>query len=261
MLPTRRSKALYSRGITLIELLIAMVVISISLLSLLLILTQAMSDARFAAVQTELDSQLSFALTRIEDDVKLASNFSGNVNAPFADSYEPTTEWDYTGDSEDDRVLILSMPATVNRANTPGRILTYRDDAAYNCSSELTLNTVHTYRVVFFVENQTLYKRFLTDTTSPLCNSQVQKQSCPVDDIGSWPSECEARDEIIAENVDSFSVDYAFGGETSAISSQYSDPAFIQKAKAAIVTIGLRSGPGESAAVSSATLRMARLNQ
>lgn len=261
MQPTRRFSAAQSAGITLIELLVAMVVISISLVGLIFILTHAMNDARFAAAQTELDTKLSFALKRIEDDVRIASGFNGSVGAAFSDSYEPVGGWDYSGNATDDRVLILTMPATVERAGSTGQILSYRDDAAYNCTSELTLNSIHTYRAVFFVENQTLYKRFLTDTATSLCDSQAQKKTCPVADIGSWPSECEARDEVIAENVEGFSIDYLRGGETTSIGSQYSNENYIQGAKAVSVTLTLRSNPGESAAVSSATLRMTRLNQ
>lgn len=254
-----RSNSAYRPGITIIELLIAIVIISSTLVGMILMLTRAMSDARFAATRTELDSKLSLALTRLEDDVQLATQFEGDIAGPYADTYAPVGGWDYSGDSATERVLILSMPATVDRSGTPGRILTYQNDASFNCTTELTYNPVHTYRTVYFVDNQTLYKRFVTDTTTSLCNAQVQKQTCPADQIGSWPAECEARDEVIATNITEFSIDYVLGGESEAIPSQYTDPQLIRDSKAAIVTLRMGSS-SPSAPESIATLRLTRVN-
>lgn len=236
-----------------------MVIISTSLIGLIVILTTAMNDARSAATTTKLDSDLSFALTRIEDDVKLASQFNGSPEPVFSDSYAPGGGWSYMGNGTDDRVLILTLPATLDRAGTPGRILTYTNDVSFNCDALLTYNPIHTYHAVFFVENQTLYKRFLIDSTTPLCNTQAQKQTCPADQFASWPTECEARDEIIATDVLEFSIDYSLSGDSAPVPNQYTNPSVIEDAKAATVTIRV-GGNGPTSPQSEATLRLARIN-
>lgn len=254
-----RSKNGYAYGVTLIELLIVVTLIPLIIVSFIFVLDSIMRDAAESTAQAQLSSDVSFASDWLEMDVRSATNFESSIDTAYTDSYEPSGGWEYTGNGQDDRVLILSLPSTTLRDGTSNREITYQDDT-FDCSSQMTLNPIMTYRAVYFVDNGTLFRRLLTDTTTATCNDQIQKQSCPAADMASWPSSCEARDEILAENVAVFSIDYYNSNDELPIDDAYTDASTLLTAKTVGITITAAKTIGSETVESTVNLRTARVN-
>lgn len=240
----------FSRGVSLIEIAIVVTILPLIITAFILVLDKTMNDAHKLAKQAAYDSSNTLAMERLEHDIKLATGFGSTVSSPFSDPYQPVGGWDYAGSGTSDRVLILSVPATTVRENATTRTTVYKDSASFNCSTELAYNPIHTYRAIYFVDNSTLYKRFLTDTATATCNTQIQKQSCPVADIASWPGICQARDEVIATEVSGFSITYRQDNAGGALPDQYSDSSAPGLARSVTITLTL-SDPSSSAPASS----------
>lgn len=236
---TRASSVSASRGVTLVEIMIVIVMIPLIIVAFIFVLDNTLYSAHQTAARAEYQSAVARAADRLEHDIRLASAFTADISGPFGDDYEPTAGWTYAGTGADNRVLILSLPATTVRDGANSRTTVYEDTATYNCTTELRRNPVLTYRAVYFIDNGTLYKRFLTDTSTASCGAQIQKQSCPADDIASWPASCEARDEVIATNVSRFSIDYLQYGLSAPLPDQYTDTAAPTLARSVQITLTL----------------------
>lgn len=258
MQPTQRSNP--GLGMTIIEITIVVTMLSLVILGFMVSLDRLLSEARKTGAQANYDSLASSAIDRIEEEVRIASAFNPNISSPYSDPYAPSGGWDYSGSGTTDRVLILSSPATTMRERASTNIQTYQDSVTFNCTSELTYNPAHHYRAILFVDDGILYKRFLTDTTTALCNSQIQKQSCPSSSIGSWPSECRARDEVIARDVSEFAVDYYRSNEIDPMDDAYTEPDTLTDAVAVVVRLTLRQPAGGDPSSATVQFRIARTN-
>lgn len=251
-----------SRGISLVEVTIAITLLPLIITSFILVLDKTLFEARNTAIQTALSSDASFAIDWLERDIRLATAFNPDIATPYEDNYEPSGDWDYAGNGTDQRVLILSIPSTTLRSGTSSRVLTHIDGGTYNCDEgdQLTYNPVLTYRAIYFVEDGDLYKRYLTDTATDRCNDQIQKQSCPAANQDSWPSSCQAKDELIASKVSQFSIDYYEANETTPISDAYSDSSTLLGARAVGITLTLSQTSGSDTIERTVNLKSSRVN-
>lgn len=226
-----------SKGYTLVELMLAVILSGVVVTVFIGALLNMVATATLQKTQLELNQKNQIALDIIERDVRLALAFATTVPtttpATFKDNYGPnntnedwTGSWSYKGDSANRRVLILKETATTTHPLRAVRAPIYVDarvtnvyeiNATFNCSvynqstnptGALTYNPKLPYYLVYFVRDNTLYRRTLTDTSTTLCNGpQYQKQSCPAIDT-SRPVTCLANDERIANDVASFTIDY-----------------------------------------------------
>lgn len=256
---TLLSEQRWSSGVTLVELLIVVTLIPLIIVSFIVVLDKVMKDAAESTAQAQLSSDVSFASDWLEKDIRSATSFEPTISSPYGDSYEPGGGWSYVGNGSDDRVLILSLPSTTLRDGSSNREITYQDDG-FNCSTQLTYNPILTYRAVYFVDNGTLYKRVLTDTSTPTCNGQIQKQSCPESEKPTWSSECEVQDEVLATNVSQFSVDYYNSNDDIPLDEAYTDDSLLVTAKTLGVTITTAKTLGSDTVDATITLRTARIN-
>lgn len=254
---TRAFSASSSAGVTLVEVMIVIVMIPLIIIAFIFVLDNTLYSAHQTAARAEYQSAIARATDRLEHDIRLASAFNSDISGSFSDDYAPVAGWTYAGTGTDDRVLILSLPATTVRDGASSRTTVYEDTAKYNCTTQLQNNPVLTYRAVYFINQGTLYKRFLTDTTTDSCGVQIQKQSCPAADIASWPASCGARDEIIATNVSRFSVDYLQYGLDTPLPNQYDDVASVTLARSVQISLTL-SKTTSPAITTSASFTIAR---
>ena len=204
-------------GFTLVELMTAIVVSTITLSIFYVALFDTFKDTATTnkIVQATTDIKRAFSILSV--DTVLTANFRKNVPTQYPDSYGPhrmgtsgSEAWLYNGDSADSRVLILENFSTTQNAGGSNRRPVYINSSSYNCTTNLTRQPKLTYIAIFFVYQQTLYKRTLTDNSQTLCpgQTQYQQRTCPPDLSGSWPAGCLARDEILATNVSKFQVAY-----------------------------------------------------
>jgi len=268
MLPTNRR---LSFGVTIIELTVVITILPIIIALFIYAVFASVNASTKSKAQLELDTGVRDAMNVIERDVRYSVAFDKTVPAEYSDPYGPNNSgtngaeaWNFTGvpAASSDRILILSVPATTQAGVSNAREPVYVD-GSYNCSTERTYNPEHTYITIYFVRGGTLYRRILTDTTTTVCNGpQNQKQSCPAD-IYPWNVICEAKDEVIATNVSSFSIDYYVNQVATPISNVYtsSDPDILNTADDAEVTLTLsRQFAGETISGTS-TLRIAKVNK
>lgn len=231
--PTR-----HSAGFTLVELLIVIMIIPILIAGFIFVIFNTVDAMSKSKQQLALTSQVQDAAYIMERDVRLNRGFNTVISSSYSDPYGPNSSgaaWNFAGISSDSRVLILSVPAVTSPSLNGDRDPVYLNSSlmtppptnVYNCTDQLHYNPVLGTRVIYFVRNSTLYRRILTNTTSPTCNNekQYQKQSCPPELRSTWNSICKAADEVIAKNVTQFSVDYYTDQDSAPISGQYSSSA------------------------------------
>lgn len=227
-----------SAGFTLIELLIAITLSSMIVTVFVSTLLSMVRTATLQRTQLELSQKAQIALDTIERDIRVSRAYDTTLGySTFSDSYGPTNTddnwtgtWSYKGSDASDpdhRVLLLRQNATTTNpmraSRTPVFIQGYLDNpyaerdvnlncTAYNASTAptgaLAYNPQLPYYLIYFVRDNNLYRRTVTDTTTPLCSSgQYQKQSCPKADTTPHAN-CRASDELIVADVSSFSVAY-----------------------------------------------------
>lgn len=210
-------------GFTIVELLLALglsaMIVVIFVWSMMV--TYLRSGAN--AVQLELNGNLQVALNDIERDVRYSIGYGTSLTSPFSDPNAPAGGWTHRGTpaNANQRVLLLRSNTTVTNPFAPSRVPVYinggvanpyiAQDPQLNCSTTppagtLYLNPQLPFYTVYFVDNGTLYRRKITDTTTITCNGtvQYQKTSCPTGSGGS----CVVKDEIMATNVVRFSINY-----------------------------------------------------
>lgn len=254
------------RGISLIELVLAMTILPIIIGGTIFALNTILANSRQAVLIATYSSELGFAADWIEHDVRFASGFNPDTTALFADPYAPSGGWNYIGEDVDSRVLILSSPASSLRQGTRTRVPTYTNGPNFNCSpSQMAYNPILLYKSIYFLDGQTLYKRYLIDKTTPTCNAHIQKQSCPADKEASWPPECQANDEVIATNVTQFAIDYYTSKDESPdtnqpITTQYTDPIAITNAESVMIHLKVEQPDTANPITSSIKLKATKVN-
>ncbi len=204
-----------SGGFTLVELAVTMpivVIVIVTLFAFMVILyTQNLrSIGRLQAV-----SDVNDGLDAIRTDVELSEYVSKYIDSNNTDSYGPPGggTWQSTGDWADSTntnvippfsQVILAAPSTTAGPQDPSR--DYVRINVNGCGASVLLsNPVYIYNIIYFVYQNVLYKRIVTDPTPPsLCGNPIQKPTCPVYTSASG---C-IKDTIVMTNVSQFLVRY-----------------------------------------------------
>lgn len=205
-------------GFTIPELIVVISIMGIIISTIMSILIHTYVDVLYLNNQVTSNNELSDAFWFMDDNVSLASRFLMTVPSPFVDTYGPhdsgtsgSEAWSYKGDSATSRVLITKRYATNNNSLTTSRGPVYENTVNFDCTTQMRYQPQLPYISIFFLKNGTLYRRVLTDTSTPLCpgNSQYQRQSCPPYlNKSTWNASCKANDEVLAMNISAFKVDY-----------------------------------------------------
>lgn len=267
--PRRRS-----RGFTIVELSVVIVVIGLIFPIFTVLLVNAYRDTFTVDDKVKTSAATMQAFWYMDDSVRASSAYLTAPQSQFSDNYGPNDNgtggaeaWSYKGKSPTNRVLILDNYATSINGLNNGRMPVFKQTPAFNCTTEMTYQPQLNYMTIFYVKNNTLYKRLLTDTTSPLCpgNVQQQKQTCPpYIAAGSRHSSCQANDEILLTNVTEFTVRYyqmSQAGVSTEIDPSYAatTPDALDAADYATVTITASARP--NGAKNTMTQRLTKVNQ
>lgn len=205
------------------------------------------------------------ALSRIEADVALSTNFlTADDSVMTGDYYEAASSgsnWSYAGTDTTHRVLLLREYATTGNPLAGVRTPVYvRASTAPDCSIAANISGQLTYNIIYFVKNSTLYKRILTDRTSPACTTQYQKESCPsTATIGS--NNCGAYDETIATNVSGLSLDYYTDQSSNTIVNVYGNSALLSTTRSVNITLENTQRSYYGSVTTSSSLRAMSQNQ
>lgn len=285
-------------GFTLVELLISITLSAVVVTVFVSTLMSMVKTAAVQKVQLELSEKNQIALNTIERDIRIAHAFDTTpMYATFTDSYGPSNSddtwsgtWSYKGSNPSDpdhRALILRHYATTTSPFSTTKSPVYiqgfvsnpyaEPDANLNCTAynvssapngALVYNAMLPYYLIYFVRDNNLYRRTLTDTTTALCGStpQYQKQSCPKADATPHAN-CRAYDELIASDVASFSVAYndvSFDSGTTTITDidaySQSDSTIFEEISNVVVTLKLQKTVNGSDRSSTLSVRVSRVN-
>lgn len=262
----------FSPGVTLAELVVAMTIIPMIIGVFIYFIYTGIYSTQRSNILLSLDVGLQDAMDVIERDIRFARSFNKTLPTRFSDPYGANNlgssgshAWSFRGvpSSETSRVLLLEVPSTVQSSLSSARQPVFRNDGEFNCSTQLTLNPELTHSIIYFLRDSALYRRILTDTTTPTCNNaqQNQKQSCP-GYISPWHDICGARDERIADNVSEFRVAYYRASGINPIASTYtsSDPDILKMANDAEVAITAVKPYASDDVVSTIKLRVGMVN-
>lgn len=263
----------HTLGFTIVEAVVTMVILSIIIPVFGVILNDAYRSAFNLNGRLQATGQMQQALDYMNDTARNASAYLATIPAPYTDAYGANNQgtgsgnaWSYKGNSTTDRVLITASYATTTTALNTGRQPVFENTPDFNCTSQMYYQPELQFITIYFVHQTTLYRRILTDTSTPLCpgNAQAQKQSCPPYLTPPLDVSCKANDEILATDVTNFTVAYyqiATAGSSTVIDPTYSstDPTILSAADYAIVTISETTNHGSQN--STVTQRLTKVNQ
>lgn len=188
---------------TTIEIIVAISIAVIVMLSLTTILLHIFTTKNAASQEMALVKEGQDAIDRIARDVRYANTFLDTTNIEDVDeSWSPTTTWDFTGQNEHMRQLILEIHATTKNHVDPATALVRlkNPDTCETTSDYLKVN------IVYFVKDGTLYRRTVVPPETASCPGEVfQKQTCRNTEVS---ASCEQTDVVVARGVTQFSLSY-----------------------------------------------------
>ncbi len=261
-------------GLTIVELAIVVVIIGIVFPIFSVLLVNTYRDSYVSDNKVKSSSMTIQALAYIDDTVRSSSSFLTTTASPYTDVYGANNlgssggqAWSYKGTSASNRVLITQNYATTVNALNTGRQPVFKNTPEFNCTTQMYYQPQLEYVTIFFVKDNTLYRRILTDNTSSLCagNVQQQKRTCPpYIATGSRDASCQANDEILATNVSSFSTAYfqvTQDGTSDPVDAPFTstDPDILEGADYVNVSITASSKGG--GVTNTMTQRMTKVNQ
>jgi type II secretory pathway pseudopilin PulG len=248
-------------GFTIIEVVVIAPMILLTMSAVVasmitMINTQSSSRAKMDIIQSQ-----QTALSTIETDATLASQFLHAIDSSFSDAYGPDSagsSWTIGSSSSSTQNLIMRAYATDTSPKDPTKTAVYIDDMG--CSSpDIYANPALTTNIIYFVRDNTLYRRVLTDTSKSTCAAQFQRQSCPPD-IASPVASCKAKDSALLAGVSSFKIDYFAGPNDSTSLNAYSSNDLVETATTVNITItNTRVSSGETISRST-SMRISKLN-
>lgn len=200
-----------TKGFTLVEVIIvtpALLVVIAGMLAILIVMLQHNNTAR-ATLNVSYKNQQ--ALDLIDNDIRYSSRFLIATDpSPITDPYGSDNlgqAWSYKDYDAQHRVLIVRSYSSTENLLSDSRKSVYINQLG--CSgAAMYANPVIQYNIVYFIRNNTLYKRILVDTTTATCNTQYQQQSCPIDVSYPRNAICKADDEVLLENAQSMDVQF-----------------------------------------------------
>lgn len=224
-------------GITLTEIIIVVTVLS-TIAILVFTTFYDMYLSNISSLQTSTQTtDTRTALRSIEDSLTLATDYAAKVS-PVTSPQGPNndaSDWDFKGTDSSHRVLISKSYATTAATSDNNRALVYHTGGCGNPdTASLAKNTY-----IYFVRNQTLYRRTITPTGT--CSpGPFQKSTCAPGQSGSV---CQASDAVLLTNVTSFVPEYYVNSTDASPIDVYNEPndavasAQIAASKAITVTV------------------------
>lgn len=239
-------------GFTLIEVAIVMPMTILLITGMITILYAMLGDFSDGKLKQTLSYQNQAALEQIESDVKLSSAFLTALDNPpmntdsfnYATTKSTSASFSYKGSGEGSpayKTLLLRKYSTTADSNNKTRRAISKN--IINCTTDSYANDILSHNVVYFVSGGKLYRRIITDTTTPVCQTQYQKQSCPANASATdrSTSNCNTNidDALILSGVTGFSVNYYKLPVDATSLDVYSstDPAILKPASTVDVSI------------------------
>ncbi len=202
-----------TRGFTLVEMMVIAPVVILLIGTIIFSIVQITGEALAERASSVLISNVQSALDQIEADTKLSGAFlaKNNVTLTSPQGFGNGTV-DFQSISGNGAMLILNTFVTTQNPNSANRSLVYLANSPYACThANLPQNQVMTMNTVYFVQDNTLWKRTLAPTgyLNRDCPGVTpwQRPSCAPGITGTL---CPTQDERLVNGVTSanFTVEY-----------------------------------------------------
>lgn len=217
-----------SQGFTLIEVLVIVPIFMLVITGLVVYMINLLNANTLSNLTTQAVYDTHAAFDTVESDAKLSKTFLVNIDPNMSDPYGPDgagATWDannITGSGAPNyaqaNVLILRMYATTADTHNPNKAPVYINQNGCG-AGVINTNPVLTVNVIYFVQNNNLYRRVLADQTNPsLCNTPYQQQTCP---SGATNAICHGTDKLLLTNVYYLSLAYTTPFPTTILFPQH----------------------------------------
>lgn len=215
------SKTASQPGFTLVEMLVVAPIVILVVGGIVALLIALVGDVLIARERNSMAYNTQDVLNLIEQDVRLSSNIqatTGTLPSPQGSDSNVSG----TAAFQSNSALILTLYATNLSPTDPNRLIITLNTPSACGSPNATANTPFTYTVVYFVYNNSLWRRVIvpdynTNSSNTICNSPPwQKNSCQP---GYSAARCSVADSKITENVSSITLSYYNGSSTTANST------------------------------------------
>ena len=189
-------------GFTTIELLI---VVPMVILIVGVIVGYMVSMTGSALVSRErlvLSHSLRSAMERIENDVRDANKIEPTIAGIASPQGLNNGTQSFASPASQ---LMLERYATTADPLNQDRQLVYMANSPNACSGNYQQNTIAVVYVIYFVKNNTLFRRTIFPPGQTTCGTIWQQNTCS---LGVSGGNCQATDEMILTNVSEFSLTY-----------------------------------------------------
>jgi competence protein ComGC len=156
-------------------------------------------------------SNIQDTLSRIKQDVNLSGSFlaTNNITVTSPQGYNNDATAFHNADSTNGTMLILNAYATTNNPLSSIQNIIYANSPNLCSSAQVSLNQPLTMNIVYFVKNNTLWRRVImpSNYTTIGCSLPWQQPSCAPGITG---TNCKAQDIDLVDGMSSsgFSISY-----------------------------------------------------
>lgn len=264
------------KGFTLIEMLVVAPIVILTIGAFLTVIISMTGEVLASRASNTLSYSVQDALNRIEQDVKMSNGFlaTNNVIGTNQGYNDDATAFTNTGGASSTSLILNVVATTINPVSANSAYV-YLKDKPNACSAPQN-NIPFTYNIVYFIKNDTLYRRTImptnyTDTTNTVCSVPWQQPSCSPTfmDAQSGSTFCKTKDVELVRGVttSNFSIQYFNGEAVTSVNAQASTAPLVadrnialQSATTVGVSINAQQTAGGRAVERSAILRASRLD-
>jgi type II secretory pathway pseudopilin PulG len=174
-------------GFTLVEMLVVAPIVILAIGAFLTTIISMTGEVIASRASNALSYNVQDALNRIEQDVKLSSEFLAQNNILFQGS---NTNQGYNDDTTNftnvagasGTSIIINIAATTKDPFSTSSSYVFLKNTPNPCATAQS-NTIFTYNVVYFIKDSTLWRRTLmsenyADTANTVCSTPWQRPSC-----------------------------------------------------------------------------------
>ncbi len=212
------------KGFTIVELLIIAPIVLLVIGAFISVIVNMTGEVLMARGANSMAYSIQDSLNRIEADIKLSTTFlsTNNVTLASPQGYnDDTTAFHNVSASTGDTLILNTLATTGNPlALTSGVI--YLSGQPNACNNNPSQNKPLTLNIVYFVKNNTLWRRVLAPSNylTAGCSTPWQKPSCnpAIISVPTPQTMCQAQDERLMDNINpgDFDLQYFNSANTNA---------------------------------------------
>jgi len=276
MLKNKPSSNSLKRGFTIVEMLIIAPIVILTIGAFVTVIVNMTGDVLATRSSNVLAYSIQDALNRIEDDVKLSTTFLEANNISLTGSHQGfddnVANFANVDNGTNGNMLILNTLATTGNPLSPTSGLIYLTGQPNACGATQNQNTPMTMNVIYFVKNNTLWRRSIMPSNyatglTVSCNTPWQQPSCAP---GVADSFCKTQDVRLVDGINpsDFVVQYFNTADATAANTVAGNNAAtpanrhiaLQSTQTATATINITKTAAGRQISQSGTMRATRLD-